>query len=178
MLYSRRESVESNLIMVKNMLRQRRPAPFCAAVLLFWALAGEAASAAPAPEHPAIDWRTGLAIYGFDPVAYFAEGRAVAGVAEHENAFAGATWRFHNAGNRAAFAEHPGVYMPAFGGHDPVAVARGVALPGNPLIFALHGGRLFLFTSERSRNGFLLKPQPTLEAAESRWPALSATLAP
>lgn len=164
--------------MVKNMLRPRRRAPFCAAVLSFWVLAAGALSAAPAAVHPAIDWRTGLAIYGFDPVAYFAEGRPIAGVPEHEKAFAGATWRFRNAGNRAAFAEHPVVYMPAFGGYDPVAVARGVALPGSPLIFAVHGGRLFLFTSERSRNGFLLKPQPTLDAAESHWSALSETLAP
>ncbi len=167
-----------NLIMVKNMLRPRRPIALPALVVGLLCLLSPPSSGAETALRPAVDWRTGLAIYGFDPVAYFADGRALAGTADYENAFAGATWRFRNAGNREAFAQQPEVYAPAFGGYDPSAIARGVALPGNPLIFALHKGRVFLFETERAKNAFMLEPTRLLALAESRWPALSETIAP
>ena len=66
----------------------------------------------------------------------------------------GAVWRFRNEGNRAAFADHPEVYMPRFGGYDPVAVARGVAVPGHPLFWAVAGERLYLFYSAEARAAF------------------------
>jgi hypothetical protein len=81
-------------------------------------------------ERIVVDPRRGLALSGFDPVAYFTDSKPLMGRGELEYAFGGATWRFHNEGNRAAFAEHPEVYMPNYGGYDPVAVARGVAAPG------------------------------------------------
>ena len=75
---------------------------------------------------------SGLAIDGFDPVAYFVQNQAVLGLPDYEASEAGAVWRFRNEGNRAAFLDDPDVYAPHFGGYDPVAIARGVAVPGNP----------------------------------------------
>src|SRR5260221_13756807 len=63
---------------------------------------------------------TGIALYGFDPVAYFVDGEAREGLAGFELKHAGLVWRFRNEGNRAAFAERPGGYMPRFGGYDPL----------------------------------------------------------
>ena len=45
---------------------------------------------------------------------------------------AGAVWRFRNEGNRASFVAHPEIYGPQFGGYDPVDLARGVTVAGNP----------------------------------------------
>jgi hypothetical protein len=59
---------------------------------------------------------TGLAISGFDPVAYFTEGKALFGRPELELNLDGAVWRFTNEGNRGAFAKHPEVYAPRFAG--------------------------------------------------------------
>ena len=56
----------------------------------------------------------------------------VAGSANFELRYGGAVWRFRNVGNRDAFAAQPDVYMPQFGGYDPIGVARGVAVAGNP----------------------------------------------
>ena len=70
-------------------------------------------------ERIVLDRRTGLAIHGYDPVAYFTDAVALAGRAELELSYGGVVWRFRNAGNRAAFAERPDVYMPQFGGYDP-----------------------------------------------------------
>src|SRR4051794_14231450 len=90
----------------------------------------EFASRAATTELVVINRHTGLAISGFDPVAYFSDGAAKTGRAQFEMPFAGAVWRFANEGNRAAFEADPDIYMPQFGGYDPVAIARGASAPG------------------------------------------------
>jgi hypothetical protein len=121
---------------------------------------------------------TGLAISGFDPVAYFVNGRPKIGRANVELWDQGVVWRFTNVGNRAAFAEHPEVYAPRFGGYDPVAIARGVSVPGHPLIWALDGQRLYLFYSAEARTAFLAEPDAIIERATRKWPAVMRTIAP
>ena len=97
-----------------------------------------------------VDWHTGLALSGYDPVAFFTDSRALTGSAEIELRHDGVIWRFRNVGNRAAFAGRPDVYMPHYGGYDPVGIARGVAVAGNPLVWAILGERLFLFYDRRA----------------------------
>ena len=60
--------------------------------------------------------KTGIAIKGYDPVAYFAEHRAVKGKEEFEYLYEGAQWRFLSAGHRDLFAANPERYMPQYGG--------------------------------------------------------------
>jgi hypothetical protein len=129
-------------------------------------------------ERIVIDPRRGLALSGFDPVAYFTDAQAVMGRGEIEYSFAGATWRFRNEGNRAAFAANPEVYAPSFGGYDPVAVARGVAAPGHPQIWVITGERLYLFYDSHARRAFTADPRGVAAAAERKWPALVRVLAP
>lgn len=120
---------------------------------------------------------SGLAIEGFDPVAYFTDARAVRGLPDFEAADAGTVWRFHNASNRDAFAAHPEIYGPQFGGYDPIEVARGIAYAGNPHFFVVTGQRLYLFAREESRNAFAADPARFLKDAKARWPSLMKTLA-
>jgi len=120
---------------------------------------------------------SGLAIEGFDPVAYFTDAQPVRGLPDFEASEAGAVWRFHNASNRDAFAAHPEIYGPQFGGYDPIDVARGVALAGNPRFFVVTGQRLYLFSREDSRNAFAADPARFLTDAHARWPGLQNTLA-
>jgi hypothetical protein len=120
---------------------------------------------------------SGLAIDGFDPVAYFVDGAPVLGLREFEAWQGGVVWRFHNEGNRASFLAHPEIYGPQFGGYDPVDVARGVAVSGNPLLWAVAGERLYLFAFEANRDAFAADPQSFLTKAASRWPALERGLA-
>ncbi len=139
---------------------------------------------APAPgdaattEYIVVDRQTGLAISGFDPVAYFTEAAPKVGKAEIEFGFAGATWRFRNEGNRAAFAEDPDVYMPRFGGYDPVAIARGASVPGHPLIWLVSGQRLYFFYSAKERASFAAEPERFIETAERRWSEVKRALTP
>lgn len=120
---------------------------------------------------------SGLAIEGFDPVAYFTDARAVRGLPDFEAADAGAIWRFNNASNRDAFAAHPEIYGPQFGGYDPIDIGRGVAFPGNPRFFVVTGQRLYLFGREENRNAFAANPARFIGDARARWPSLLETLA-
>ena len=120
---------------------------------------------------------SGLAIEGYDPVAYFVQNEAVLGLPDYEVIQAGAVWRFHNEGNRASFVAHPEIYGPQFGGYDPTDVARGVTLAGNPRFFVVTGERLYLFGLEVNRDAFAAQPERYLPEARERWPQLEEMLA-
>jgi YHS domain-containing protein len=141
--------------------------------LAFSPLAAQAATT----ERVIVNRYTGLAIEGFDPVAYFVDVRAVMGVPEFEASRAGAVWRFRNEGNRASFVAHPDIYGPQFGGYDPVDLARGVTYGGNPRFWLIAGQRLYLFGREENRDAFAADPEHFQREANSRWPALEQQLA-
>lgn len=129
-------------------------------------------------EQIVVDRNSGLAIYGFDPVAYFTDGEAKPGNDDLEFSYGGAAWRFSNEGNLAAFVKDPDVYKPQFGGHDPIAVSEGIARPGHPELFAIHNQRLFLFYSAEAKQAFDADPDGTALQADANWPDVSKTLVP
>lgn len=134
------------------------------------------AADADAPVAVISDFHTGLALGGYDPVAYFAEQKAVLGRAELELADARGVFRFRNEGNREAYAANPEVYAPRFAGYDPLALARGIALEGNPLEWEIVGDRLYLFYSPQAHAAFKEKPAEAIAAAEAQWPAVAQGL--
>ena len=127
-------------------------------------------------ERVVVNRYTGLAIEGFDPVAYFVDARPEVGLAGFEASDAGAVWRFRNEGNRASFVAHPDIYGPQFGGYDPVDLARGVTVAGNPRFWVISGERLYLFGLEAHRDAFAANPDRFLNQAHARWPALQDNL--
>lgn len=141
-------------------------------------LAGPSPVPAATTERVVTDSNTGLAINGFDPVAYFTDHLARPGTGDFECVFEGAVWRFRNAGNRAAFLAHPDVYMPRFGGHDPVAVARGVAVAGHPQLWVVSGQRLYLFYDLEARAEFVLDAERLAATAERKWPTVQHGVTP
>ena len=129
------------------------------------------------PDPLVVNPDTGLALSGFDPVAYFTDGKPEFGRPELEFRNNGVVWRFRNEGDRAAFADHPEVYIPRFGGYDPVAVARGTSVPGHPLFWSVTGERLYLFYSEDARVEFLADPGGVIARAERKWPEVARGIA-
>jgi len=121
---------------------------------------------------------TGLAIDGFDPVAYFVDAEPKLGRPGLEFRHAAVTWRLANEGNRAAFAADPDVYMPRFGGYDPIAIGRGAAAAGHPGLWRIAGRRLYLFYSAEARSAFGDNPDGAIEAAERHWPEVLRALTP
>ncbi|WP_235984112.1 YHS domain-containing (seleno)protein [Bradyrhizobium australiense] len=153
-------------------------------IALFALLAGffcthslDFAARAATTERVVVNRYSGLAIEGFDPVAYFTESMAVEGLPDIEAREAGAVWRFRNEGNRASFVAHPEIYGPQFGGYDPVDLGRGVTYAGNPRFWVVAGQRLYLFGREDNRDAFAANPLPFLKEATVRWPVLEQGLA-
>lgn len=151
---------------------------------LYLAAAPGRASALPSglPELPNLgeamqrDNRTGLALSGFDPVAYFLNDAAVPGLPAYELIHEGAVWRFASAANRDAFREAPEVYTPRFGGLDASGVADGRAIDADPRRFAIIGSRLYFFRSDENRRRFLSEAALRAKAQE-RWPAVATLIA-
>ena len=141
-------------------------------------LAGPSIATANTGGRIVVDWHSGLAISGYDPVAFFTEGKPTAGSADFELRYGGVVWRFANPGNRAAFAARPDVYMPRYGGYDPLGVARGVAVAGNANMWLILDERLFLFYDGTRRSEFAAQPDRVIAAADRKWPQLLRMLTP
>ena len=105
-------------------------------------------------------------------------GEEVLGNADLELHSGGVTWRFDNVGNREAFAARPDIYMPRFGGYDPVGVARGVAVAGKPNVWLIEKQQLFLFYDRTWLENFAADPDRLIAEAERKWPAVQSTLSP
>lgn len=122
------------------------------------------------------DNATGLAIGGYDAVAYYVAALPKMGAAGYEFAWRDVVFRFSNIGNLQAFARHPAVYAPQFSGFDPYAASLGIAVEGQPTIWAIHRERLYLFESIENRARWAKEPDAVLVRARALWPALAARL--
>src|SRR5260221_4846791 len=87
------------------------------------------AARAPVAE---INNKKGLAVKGYDVVAYFTDGRPVKGTANNSYQWQGATWQFASPEHRAAFMREPAKYAPQYGGYFAHSVAQGEIVGINP----------------------------------------------
>jgi hypothetical protein len=121
------------------------------------------------------DPQTGLALFGYDPVAYFVDHKAEPGLPAFETLARGFAWRFVNQGNRTAFEGNPDLYIPQFGGYDAALLARNKLAAGDPKFFAVIDNVLVLFRSERTRARFL-SDRGELPLAVKNWQQLRRDL--
>lgn len=156
----------------------RRAWPQATAYALLWMLALALPIGAATTEQIVTDRNSGLAIHGFDPVGYFTEGAPTLGRGEYEYRHAGVVWRFRNSGNLAAFAADPDIYMPRYGGYDPVGVGRGAPLAGDPRHWIIVEQRLYLFQSPENKAIFAVDSARAEAAADEHWPKVLKTLVP
>lgn len=89
--------------------------------------------------------KRGLAIQGYDPVAYFTENKAVEGKSAISHISNGVTYRFVSEANKKLFVADPKKYEPAYGGYCAYAMAFGDKVKIDPETFKVKDGRLFLF---------------------------------
>lgn len=85
-----------------------------------------------------------LALEGYDPVGFFAEGKPVKGKAGYQLIYKGAVYQFDSMENLKAFRESPETYEPRFGGYCPVALSAGTLAPGSAQKFRIIDNRLYL----------------------------------
>ena len=118
----------------------------------------------------------GIAIHGYDPVAYFKEGRPVEGSAEHEHDWMGATWRFATAENLAAFRADPEAYAPQYGGYCAYGVAQGYTVDIDPEAWRVENGKLYLNYDKDIQAQWLQDIPGFIAKADANWPELKAGL--
>ncbi|KYG82415.1 YHS domain-containing (seleno)protein [Roseivirga echinicomitans] len=94
----------------------------------------------------------GLAIQGYDPVAYFTENKAVEGTKNISSRHNGVTYYFANMKHKTMFDVDPSKYEPAYGGYCAYAMAFGDKVKIDPETFKIKNDRLFLFYNFRFNN--------------------------
>lgn len=87
---------------------------------------------------------TGIAILGYDTVAYFKENKAVQGADQFQTEWSGATWKFSNKENLEVFKASPEKYAPQYGGYCAYGVAKGSLVKIEPDQFSIVDGKLYL----------------------------------
>ncbi len=118
-------------------------------------------------------WR-GLAIRGYDPVAYFSDGRPVEGSGEHSFEWKGATWRFASAENRKRFAADPEHYAPQYGGYCAYAVAHGTTAATDPEAWRIVDDKLYLNLDRDIQALWVEDISGFIRKADENWPMLLA----
>ncbi len=128
--------------------------------------------AAAAEKDPVFTSRGNLAIRGYDPVAYFTEGKAVKGDKDFTLGWQGADWRFASARNRDLFSEDPEKYAPQYGGYCAWAVSRNYTAPTDPDAFTVVAGKLYLNYNKRVMRQWLEDRDRNIEQADQNWPTV------
>ena len=116
----------------------------------------------------------GVALDGYDVVAYYTEGRPVKGSPAFTHTWEQTTWRFASAAHRDAFAAAPEKYAPQFGGFCAYGVSRGYAVDIDPNAWTIVEGRLYLNYSKSVRRTWDQDRATFIQRAEANWPAIAA----
>lgn len=113
-----------------------------------------------------------VAIKGYDPVAYFADGRPVKGSKEHVFTWRGAQWRFASAEHRDLFASDPERWAPQYGGYCAWAVSQGYTANVDPDAWRIVDGKLYLNFSREVQERWERDIPGHVAAADANWPKL------
>lgn len=120
------------------------------------------------------DLHAGLGAKGYDVVAYFTEGKPVAGKAEYEHLWQGVTWRFASAAHRDQFKAAPEKFAPQYGGFCSWGVANGRLFDVDPV----HGwkvvdGKLYLNFNGDIQKAWEQDIPGFIGKAQANWPKLN-----
>lgn len=118
--------------------------------------------------------RDGVAIQGYDPVAFFTDHKPVKGDPEYVVKHAGAVYFFASKEHRDLFKENPARYEPMFGGYCAYGVSRNKLVEIDVDAFQVVDGKLLLQYSKSIRDTFNKDAAANLAKADANWPGLIA----
>ena len=118
------------------------------------------------------NWR-GIAIKGYDPVAYFKEGKPVKGSNQYELNWKDAKWRFASAENRGLFKANPDNYAPRYGGYCAWAVSQGYTASVDPEnAWTVFEGKLYLNYNVDVKKTWQMDIPGNIKKADANWPGV------
>ncbi|MGC3957399.1 MAG: YHS domain-containing (seleno)protein [Verrucomicrobiota bacterium] len=118
--------------------------------------------------------RDGLAIQGYDPVAYFTDNKPVKGNAKFSSEYDGAKYLFASTEHKALFDAGPSKYAPAYGGYCGYAASINRLSPVSPEWFQIEDGKLILQHNKKAFDLFNKELKPNVVKADENWPGLVA----
>ena len=116
---------------------------------------------------------TGHALKGYDTTAYFDTGSPEDGADATVVNWKGAIWRFATAEDAALFQANPEAYAPQFGGYCTRAMAIHREVPGDPEVWRIHDGKLYVFFAAQGGNLFDGGPDQMIALAQAHWDTLT-----
>jgi len=114
----------------------------------------------------------GTAINGYDPVAYFTEGKPVEGSSDHAYKWNGAEWHFASAENLATFKSDPEKYAPQYGGYCAYAVSEGYTAKTEPDAWKIVDGKLYLNYNKDVQEKWAQDISGRIANADKNWPTV------
>ncbi len=109
---------------------------------------------------------------GYDVVAYFTDGKPVEGKPEFATEWKGASWQFASADNLAKFQANPEAYAPQYGGYCAYGVAQGGLVKGEPDLWKIVDGKLYLNYSKGVQATWEKDIPGYIETANKKWPTI------
>ncbi|MCZ6838303.1 MAG: YHS domain-containing (seleno)protein [Alphaproteobacteria bacterium] len=110
-----------------------------------------------------------VAIHGYDTVAYFTEGKPMKGKNEFEQVWEDTRWQFASATNRELFKANPERYAPQFGGYCAGGLAVGEYADGDPKLFTIVDGKLYLIKNKEYQTAWRKAPEAAIHFGEYNW---------
>lgn len=114
----------------------------------------------------------GVAIKGYDPVAFFRDEAAVKGKFEHELITEEGNWWFSSAENMSLFQSDPQRYMPQYGGFCAQGIASGFKRTSNPTVWVLVKDKLYLHYTIEEQNRWADDVRGNINLADKNWERL------
>ena len=114
----------------------------------------------------------GLAIKGYDPVAYFKARKPVKGSSSYAHTWHGAVWQFATEQNKQAFADDPEKYAPQYGGYCAYAVSSDSTAAIDPKAWIVAAGKLYLFKDTDTQAVWEQDMEGCIRRADVNWPRL------
>ncbi|MGH6855016.1 MAG: YHS domain-containing (seleno)protein, partial [Aestuariivirga sp.] len=114
----------------------------------------------------------GVALGGYDAVSYFTDGGPKEGSEQFAADWKDARWRFSTAENLAAFKASPEKYAPQYGGYCAYAVSKGATAKGDPSVWTLANGKLYLNLSKEVQATWRNDIPGNVAQADANWPGV------
>lgn len=118
--------------------------------------------------------KNGIAIKGYDPVAFFTQNQPIKGRPEFESKYNGAGYLFASAEDKAMFDANPAKYEPQFGGFCAYGASQGHTAPIKIEAWQIVNGRLLMQYDLGVKKDFNKDQQSNLQKADKNWPGIVA----
>ena len=112
------------------------------------------------------------AISGFDAVSYQQGDEPQRGEARFNHFWNGAVWFFTSEANRDTFRADPEAYAPAYDGYCAWAASQGYIAPGDPLIYEVVDGQLYLQVHPRAQELWQADIPAHIALGAENWPRI------